>query len=273
MGLLRDKDSELPMLQRLVARLQDASRRHELSPEDWSTAMVAYALDKSEDPALFRESAPLYEDFVQCVEPALREQALDQLAMFVRRRQGKGWQALLFFALGESADSHLCARAATFAIMNAPAAQDDPFPGASCLVSLLANEAASPAMLGALLALPELRFLPLLQPLYSLPHPRLQSLLAGVDTMLNALNAEFLLRLLEAASPLAEDIVSTLLRMAAKTTLVADVALPMPTWAYSRPTPQPLHAWSLPEYLPRMLPRLQPHLNSAQIERLRAAFV
>lgn len=273
MGLLRDRESELPLLQRLVARLQDAARRHELSADEWAMAMVAYGLDKSEDPTLLSEGEALYADFVQSVEPEGRSRALSQLSQFVNQRRGKGWQALLLFAMGEAETPRICSQAATLAVMSAPAAEGSPFPGATALVELVARQEAPPALLGALLSLPELRLLPVLQPLYTLPPARLHALLAGVESSLNTLSASFILQLLEAQPCLAEDIVAALLRFAAITPLVADIALPIPTWAFEKPTPQPLHAWALSEYLPRMLPRLQPHLNSAQIERLRAAFV
>ena len=56
------------------------------------------------------------------------------------------------------------------------------------------------------------------------------------------------------------------------TTVVIDLVLPIPTWAFEKPTPQPLHGWQRAEYFPRLLPGLSAHLTEAQILRLRTAF-
>ena len=280
MGLLRDRESELPLLQRLVARLQDAARRPELPAEEWPTAIVAYALHMSEDPSLLsaEDGLSVYADFVQATPPAQRASALGNLAAFVSSRRGSGWRALLLFALGEAASPELCTRAATLAITQAPPVGpgvQPPLVGASAVVQLLLEHAAPPpALLSALLSLPDMRLLPALQPLAELPPARLCPLLAGLTGSLNHLSAACLLQLLEARpSELAESVTAALVRLAAHTPLVADIALPLPTWAFKSPTPQPLQAWSLPEYLPRLLPRLQPHLTPGQLTALREAFV
>ena len=262
------------MLQRLVRRLQDATRRREVSAVDWPTAMVAYALHMSEEPELLHEGLTVYADFAQCVDATARRHSLARLADFVQQRRGSGWRALLLYAMGEQTQPELSERAASLAIMSAaPSAADaSPLSGARSIVELLAREDAPASMLGGLLSLPDLRFLPMLSPLFDLPRPRRQALLAGVTCTLNSLSSAFVLQMLEADPTLASEATAALLRMAGKTPLVADVALPIPTWAYKSPTPQPLHAWSLAEFLPRMLPRLEPHLSPQQIESLRVAF-
>lgn len=275
MGLLNDRESDLPPLQRLIVRLQDATRRRDLPVEEWPTALVAYALHISEDPALLgEESLAIYADFVTLAPVETRKNSLSNLAGFVTRRRGAGWRALLLYAMGETTCPELCARAATLAISLAPPVEGQPpLVGASAVAGLLAAATAPPAMLSALLSLPDLRLLPALQPLLALPLPRMRALLAPLSCTLNTLSSAFLLQALETRpADLADHIVAALVRLATRTPLVADIALPLPTWAYTAPTPQPLHAWSLPEYLPRILPRLQPHLTPAQLSTLHTAF-
>lgn len=278
MGLLRDQESELPQLQRLVACLQSPARRRELPPEQWPTAMLAYALHASEDPAqlLGAEALSVYADFVQLTPQPLRAGSLSKLAAFVTARRGGGWRALLLYAMGETTCPELCARATTLAATLAPppAQGQPPVAGVAGAVALIARAEAPAAMLSGLLSLPELRLLPALQPLAALPLPRLRALLAALSCTLNSLSAACLLHLLEAhPAELAGEITAALARLAARTPIVADIALPLPTWAFASPTPQPLHAWSVPEYLPRLLPRLSPHLSASQLATLRKAFV
>lgn len=273
MGLLRDQESELPMLRRLVARLTDSTRRRELDAEEWPTAMVAYSLQFSEDPQLLTEGLATYADFVQLIPAAERLCSLNRLASFVNRQKGAGWRAFLLYAMGETTRPELSAKAATLAITNAPSTENEPFSGAQTIARLLAREEAPAAMLSALLSLSDLRLLPTLQPLATLHEVRLTALLSGLNTTLNSLSSAYLLELLEARPQLAQPISDALAVLAKNTPLVADIAMPIPTWAYTKPTPQPLHAWSLPEYFPRILPRLLPHLSSQQIDTLREAFV
>ena len=273
MGLFRDRESELSALQRLVARLKDAARRHELSAAEWPLAMLAYALEMSEDPALLSpESRENYAAFARQTSADARQSSLAQLGQFISARRGRGWRALLLSALNEP-EAALSARAATLALTLAPPAETERFAGAAAIVQLLAQEpAAPPCMLSALLDLSDLRLLPLLKPIYALPEPHAAALLAGLSGTLNSLSAEFLLQLLEAQPTLAPHITAALQRIAARTPLVADLVYPIPTWAYTQPAPQPLHAWTLPEYLDRMRPRLSPHLNTEQLHSLESSF-
>lgn len=274
MGLFRDQEEDLPELQRLVSRLNDPARRRELSPEEWGLAVVAYGLHLSQDPALLNpDSLAVYADFVNGAPAELRLSSLNRLALYVSQRKGDGWRALLLYAMGESANTSLCTRAATLAATYAAPSEEVRFAGVQAIVELLARDDAPPAMLGALLALSDTRPLPQLEPLCRLPQPRIRALLAALNSTLNSLSAAWLLQLLETTPTLAQDITETLARLASHTPLVADIVLPIPTWAYEKPTPQPLHAWTLAEYLPRMLPRLSQHLTPAQLHTLRATFV
>lgn len=271
MGLLRDRDAELSQLERMVVRLQDPARRKDMPPEDWPTAMVAYSLHMSEDPALLTEGRAVYADFAQAIAPPERLNSLMRLSGFICQRKGAGWRALLLYAMAENAPE-LCARAAALAVSCVPCAEGR-FYGAEALVKLLAEPQTPPAICGGLLSLADLRLLPTLRPLAALPPARLRPLLNGLSTTLNSLSAACLLHVLEAAPSLSQEVTEALCRLASQTPIVADLALPLPTWAYERPTPQPLHAWSLPEFLPRLMPRLQPLLSPAQIDLLRLAFV
>ena len=275
MGLFRDRESELSGLERLVARLKDAARRPDTSAEEWPLAMLAYSLHMSEDPALTEEGGAVYADFVAHTPPSVRRGSLAQLGQFITRRRGRGWKALLLYALGESADATLSHAAATMAISLAEPEGETRFTGAQAMVDLLCTRGDAPAaLLSALLGLSDLRLYPLLKPLTeTLNEARWAALLAGLDTTLNSLSAACLQDVLEHYPALAEAITTALIRMVGKTPLVADLIYPIPTWAYENPAPQPLHAWSLQDYLPRLRPRLQPHLSLEQMQRLKAAFV
>ena len=273
MSMFRDREADLSELQRLVVKLADPARHAELMPEEWPLAMVAYALHLSEDADLLSSSTlALYASFVQHAPAAARAAALSQLAGFITSRRGAGWRTLLLFALGEAQDAALGTRAATLTLQLAPPSPEERFTGAAALAEQL-RQGGPAFMLSALLSAADLRLLPLLTPLCSLPPERMQALLTSLDTTLNSLSAALLLHILEAQPQLAGELTAALVRLAEHTPLVADLVYPIPTWAYGNPAPQPLHAWTLPEYLPRLLPRLTPHLSAPQIQMLRDAFV
>ena len=268
MGLLRDREEELPELQRLLLRVKDPARRAAISPEQWPTAMVAYALDMSEDPAMLTEGLEVYAEFARQSPPTDRASALAQLGRFVTARRGEGWRALLLFVLGERQQTQLCTRAATMTLTLAPPGDESRFPGAAVLAHLVEQGLGAPGILSALLSVSDLRLLPLLSPLCSLPADTLAPLIRGLSTTVNSLSAEWLLRAQEAQPTLESLVTDAFIRLAAKTPLVADLVYPIPTWAFTNPTPQPLHAWTLSEFLPRMRSRLTP----AQLLALTPAF-
>lgn len=268
MGLFRDREEELTELQRLLLRVKDTARRAELAPHQWPTAMVAYALDMSENPALLSEGLAAYATFTQQAPVADRAGALARLGSFITARRGEGWRALLLFAVGETREPQLSARAATLALTLAPPAEHTRFTGAAALAYLVEQGAATPGVLSALLSVSDLRLLPLLTPLCSLPPAVLTPLLEGLHTTVNSLSAEWLLRLQETQPTLAPAVTSALQRMAAHTPLVADLIYPIPAWAYTNPTPQPLHAWTLADFLPRISTRL----SAEQLHTLTPSF-
>lgn len=275
MGMFRDRESDLSDLQRLIAKISEPGRRAELSPGEWPQAMVAYALQLSDDPALLGpEMQAAYADFVSNCTPRTRLAAIAQLAGFVRMRRGGGWRALLPAALGESADAAVCVYAATQVLTLAPPSEDERFTGAAALVHHLLKPAAPSAMLTALLSTADLRLLPLLEPLSHRPQAHLQALLDTLPaaTPLTSLASAWLLHLAEAEAAPIESIAAAFARMAACTPLVADLVYPIPAWAYENSTPQPLHAWSREDFLPRILPQLAPRLTPARLATLRSAF-
>lgn len=270
MGLFRDRETELSQLQRLALQIKEPSRRQKLDASTWPLAMLAYALEMSEDPALLGEqSREVYAAFAAHVAPTARKSSLAQLGQFVSSRRGMGWRALLLYAVGEADEPELSARAATLALTLAPSGEEERFVGAAAVVQLVAQApSAPPAILSALLDISDLRLLPLLDPLYSVSQAHAETLLVGLHGTLNSLSSAFLLQLLEAQPSLAASITATLMRLAEHTPLVADLVYPMPTWAFAQPAPQPLHAWTLPEYMERMRPRLAPHLSPEQLRSL-----
>lgn len=275
MSMFRDRDADLSGIRLLVVRVKEPTRRHELSEDEWAMAVLAYALEQSEDAALLgEEGLGIYADFVRLASSATRAASLTQLSRFITQRRGEGWRALLLYAMGEQ--GALSSRAASLAVSLARPTAQVRFSGIDAVVRLLALPSAPAAMLSAVLGLSDLRFLSLLEPLYSLPQPRWQALLAELSGSVNSLSAACLLSLAEKRPELAEDIVRAFIRLAAHTAeqggLVADIVFPLPTWEYEQPAPQPLHAWTLAEFFPRMLSVLEPVLSAEQLHRLRLAF-
>lgn len=274
MSMFRDREDDLSEIQRLVAKLAEPAGRRAFSADEWALAMAAHALRLSDDPDQPDAAAlDLYAEFTQAAPAHTRRSSLERVAQFVAARRGAGWKSLLLYALGESHSPALSRRASLLALTLAPPEQDKRFTGAAALVHLMSTHtSATPAMLGALLSVSDLRLLPELAPLSRLTTARVEALLRGLETTLNSLSAACLQQLLEAHPELAEAVTQALLRLAADTPMVADLVYPMPTWAYENPAPQPLHAWELPEYLDRMRPWLTPHLTPEQMQRLQQAY-
>ncbi len=272
MALERDIFSELTGVSRLLSRLRDYRQRESLSPEEWCLGMVAFAIAEADQPELpGEEFPPLYAQFEKKATPEQRAQSLTQLSAFVTRQRGVGWRALLLYAVS---DSHplLAARASTLAVTMAPPQQEIRFTGALALVQLLRTQKQpSAAIVSGLLAPADLRLLPTLTPLHDMPTDQLGSLLPALQGQLNSLSSAWLLPLAHVPE-LCEPLTLALERLASSTKLVADITCPIPTWNFASPAPQPLHAWSLPEFLPRMLPSLSPYLSSTQLQRLHTAF-
>ncbi len=272
MSLERDIFSELTGVSRLLARLRDDRQRESLSVQEWCLGMVALAIAEADQPNLPGEVfPPLYAQFEKNAAAEQRAQALACLGEFVTRRRGEGWRALLLWAAVES-HPWLASRAATLTVTLAVPEQGTRFVGAHALVHLLHTEKKpSAAIVSGMLAPADLRLLPELMQLHDLSVDQLSSILRGLQGQLNSLSSAWLLPLAQTPA-LCEPLTHALERLAASTQLVADVNYPMPAWSFTLPAPQPLHSWSLPEFLPRILPQLVPFLSESQLLRLRSAF-
>ncbi len=262
----------LSELERLAAMVVDPVRIHEIGADQWPLAMIACGLVTGNDPARLPDNITAYEIFCRKVTPAARGAALKQLVRFITQRKGEGWRAFIPFAICEPESLISSAAAMQLATLAQPTATQK-LHGVETLVDLLVRMPQSnPASLSALLGLSDMRALPLLEKLCTLPDERLQPMLAAVSLPGNHLSYQWALRVLESHPSLAEDITAMLERMAATAPTVLDLVLPIPTWAFEKPTPQPLHGWTRPEYLARMLPCLKQHLSESQLARLSTAF-
>lgn len=262
----------LSELERLAAMVQDPVRVQEIGAEEWPLAMIACGLVTCNDPERLQDNLTAYEIFAAKVAPAGRKGSLAQLVRFITARKGDGWRALLPYTLAEPEPVLSRTAAMQLATLAQPGATEK-FTGVAELARLLKSaESTPPTVAEALLSLSDLRVLPYLQPLYDLPAERLAALISSVNPAPNHLSYTWVLGVLAAQPELAEPITCLLERMAVATTAVIDLVLPIPTWAYEKPAPQPLHGWGRAEYFPRMLPVLSSHLSQEQISRLRSAF-
>lgn len=272
MGLFQDNFSMLSELERLAAMVQDPARVQEIGADEWPLAMIACGLVTCNDPDRLQENLDAYAIFASKVAPAGRKASLAQLVRFITARKGDGWRALLPYTLAEPEPVLSRAAAMQLATLAQPG-EAEKLTGVAELARLLARRADTPAtVLEALLSLSDLRVQPMLEPLYSQAPERLASLLVAMTPAPNHLSFTWILGALDAQPELAEQVVALLERMAPAATAVIDLVMPIPTWAYTKPAPQPLHGWTRAEYFPRMLPVLSRHLSEAQISRLKAAF-
>ena len=272
MAMHQDHFSMLSELERLAAMALDPVRVHELGPDQWPVAMLAAALIAGGDESRRTELMKAYGVFVQKNAPAARAASLVQLSRFVSANKGNGWRGFLPAALADP-DPTLRRKAAVYMATLATPGELERFTGIAELVRRLAGDEPAPAtILDALLSLGDMRFLPLLEQLYAQPEARLEAWLGELEVVPNHFSCQWMLGLLEARPGLADALVSVWQRTAAKASVLIDLTLPVPTWAFTTAAPQPLHGWTPQEYVPRMLPRLLPHLNEEQAQKVRAAF-
>ena len=272
MGLFQDNFSMLSELERLAAMVQDPVRIHEIGEAEWPLAMIACGLVTGNDPARLQDNIRAYEIFQQKATPASRGGALKQLVRFISQRKGEGWRAFIPFAICESEALISSAAAIQLATLAQPAPTEK-LAGIEALVDLYMRlPQSNPAVISGLLGLSDMRALPLLNKLCALPTERMQNLLSNITPPANHLSYQWALAVLEAYPSLSAEIASLLERMAVTADTVLDLVLPIPTWSFERPTPQPLHGWTRPEYLARMLPVLKKHLSDSQLAALSSAF-
>lgn len=270
MAIHQDHFSMLSELERLASMALDPVRVHELGADQWPVAMLAAALVAGADESRQSELMRAYEIFVQKNASEVRATSLVQLSRFVSSNKGNGWRGFLPCALADP-DALLRRKAAVYMATLAPCGELERFTGAAELVRRL-ESGASVTMLDALLGLGDMRFLPLLEKLYGQPESQLGVWLQELHVVPNHLSSQWLLGVLDAHPSLAPEIVSVLTRTASLATIIIDLTLPVPSWAFSSAAPQPLHGWSLKEYVERMLPRLSVHLSDSQVNEVRAAF-
>ncbi|MBR5331232.1 MAG: hypothetical protein IKV13_07045 [Akkermansia sp.] len=272
MGLFQDNFSMLSELERLAAMVVDPVRIHEIGADQWPLAMIACGLMTGNDPARLQDNINAYEIFCRKVTPSARGAALKQLVRFITQRKGEGWRAFIPFAICEPEALISSAAAMQLATLAQPSATQK-LHGVEALVEILMRlPQCNPAALSALLGLSDMRVLPLLEKLCNLTDERLQPLLESITPSGNHLSYQWVLSVLSAHPALAPAVTDLLERMAATAPTVLDLVLPIPTWSFEKPTPQPLHGWTRPEYLARMLPILKQHLSESQLARLSSAF-
>ena len=272
MGLYQDNFTGLSELERLAAMAHDPVRVHEIGADQWPLTMMACGLMASNDEEKLEENFDIYDIFASRTTVAARKSSLVQLSRFISGRKGEGWKSMVPYATNEP-DEALSRKAATYVATLAQPGPQEPLAGVQELVSYLVRDDSTPAtLLDALLCMADMRVLPLLQPLLELPEERVSGLLDDLSTTPNRLSLTFLLRVLESYPALAEEVTEALCRIAPLSPVILDLALPVPTWAFEKPNPQPLHGWTAPEYFARMLPELSPALDAGQLQRVREAF-
>ncbi len=272
MGLYQDNFAGLSELERLAAMAHDPVRVHEIGADQWPLTMMACGLMASNDEEKLEENFDIYDIFVAKTSVAARKSSLIQLSRFITGRKGEGWKSIIPYATNEL-DPALSRKAATYVATLAQPSPTEPLAGVQELVARLVKDDYVPTtLLDAVLSMADMRVLPLLQPLLQLEPDRIEELLDELETTPNRLSIAFVLSALETCPSLAESAADALCRMAPLSPVILDLALPVPTWAFEKPTPQPLHGWTPAEYFARMLPELQPHLDAAQLQRVREAF-
>lgn len=262
----------LSELERLAAMVLDPVRIHEIGTDQWPLAMIACGLVTGSDPDRLQDNLHAYSVFMQKINPVGRKNALNQLTRFITQRKGEGWRAFIPYAVAES-EALLSSTAALQLVTLAQPSATEKFTGVATLVKLYAQlPEANTAALSAVLGLCDMRLLPLLRSLYELPQERFAPLLESVCAPGNHLSFSWVLGALEAHPQLAESATCVLERMAPLADAVMDLVLPIPSWDFAKPTPQPLHGWTRPEYFARMLPTLRNYLSQDQLDRLHSAF-
>lgn len=272
MGLYQDNFSGLSELERLAAMAHDPVRVLEIGADQWPLTMMACGLMASNDEEKLEENFDIYDIFASRTTVAARKSSLVQLSRFITGRKGEGWKSMLPYATNEPDDA-LSRKAATYVATLAQPGPQEPLAGVQELVARLVHDDHTPTtLLDAVLSLADMRVLPLLQPLLQVDADRMEDLLDELATTPNRLSLTFVLQVLESYPQLAEEVTDALCRMAPLSPVILDLALPVPTWAFEKPAPQPLHGWSAPEYFARMLPVLSPVLETGQLQRVREAF-
>ena len=272
MGLYQDNFTGLSELERLAAMAHDPVRVHEIGTDQWPLTMMACGLMASNDEEKLEENFDIYDIFASKTTVAARKSSLIQLSRFITGRKGEGWKSLIPYATNEP-DESLSRKAATYVLTLAQPGPTEHLAGVQELVTRLVRDEYTPTtLLDAVLSLADMRVLPLLKPLLEVSDDRMAELLDTLETTPNRLSCTFVLQTLATHPSLAQEAADALCRMAPLAPVILDLALPIPTWAFEKPTPQPLHGWTPAEYFARMLPELQLALDADQLQEVREAF-
>ncbi len=272
MSIYQDHFASLSELERLAAMVQDPVRVQEIGADQWPLAMMACALMTSNDPTRLEDNLIAYRIFAAKTPAPARKASLAQLTRFLTARKGEGWRALLPYALMEP-ESALARKAAMLVATLAQPSEQTTLRGVAELVELLCKRENAPTpLLDALLSLSDMRVLYLLAPLAELPGEQLVKHINALQTTANRLSCSWLCALPATAPELAEPAAAALCRIARGATIILDLTLPMPSWAFQNPAPQPLHGWTPAEYFARMKPELTPALSPEQLAAVQAAY-
>ncbi len=179
---------------------------------------------------------------------------------------------MLPYALAEP-EAAIARKAAMQILTLAQPTETDSLRGVTEIVSLLTQRELAPAtLLDSLLSLSDMRVLPALEPLADIPLDRLTKLISALQTTANRLSCTWLANLAAQHAELAQPVAEVLCRIIPGCSVILDLTLPMPSWAFQNPAPQPLHGWTPAEYFPRMKPTLEPALSASQLAAVQSAF-
>ncbi len=272
MGIFQDNFSMLSELERLAAMVQDPVRVQEIGADQWPLAMMACALMTSNDPSRLEDNLIAYRIFASKTPAASRKASLTQLTRFITARKGEGWRAFLPYALMEP-EAAISRKAAMLIATLAQPEDAAPLRGVAELVQLLVQRETAPTtLLDALLSLSDMRVLPLLSPLSEMPAEELAARINALQVTANRLSCSWLVSLPAQDATLAQPVADALCRMVVGVSVIIDLTLPIPSWAFQNPAPQPLHGWTPAEYFARMKSELSPVLSADQLAAVQAAY-
>lgn len=270
MSIYQDHFAGLSELERLAAMAHDPVRVHEIGTDQWPLAMMACGLMAGNDEEKQAENLPIYTIYAEKTPAAARKGGLLQLTRFITARKGEGWKSLVPYAVMEPEPALSLKAALQIATLAQPGAEQV-LAGVQELVALT-KQYGKGILLSAVLSLADMRVLPLLAPLTALSAEKLAPVLNGVLGTANRLSLTWLLDVLAQHPELAEEVTLCLCRTVKAGQPVLDVVMPIPTWRFEKPVPQPLHGWIAAEYFPRMFAEEQGALSREQMQRIRAAF-
>lgn len=277
MGLHQDRTGSQNTFKRLATLVVDEDGWKEIAEDEWPLAITVFALSVADREPDHERVFRTYGVFSSFCPGETRRTTLLQLADFIKRGQGKGWRALLLFALADE-DQAIRREAATLAGTLATPDSSSPFAGFRKIVRLITQPALQGAqhpgpLLDSLLGTADLRLLELADSILNKIYDRdLEQLLQASLIQPNALSCEWLLHVLEQRPALSGAVTAVFETSAARSRTVVDAIVPIPSWAFRDASAQPLHGWTLPEFFERIRRRLARHLDDGQMQRIETAW-